>query len=75
MPARLPSLLAEPPPSDAPLWLENARFFDGIGATVRDGVSVLIEDGRIARLAKSGESGAGWTHAPSISAGGRSYRG
>ena len=55
MPARLPSLLAEPPPGDAPLWLENARFFDGTGAPVRDGVSVLIEGGRIARLAKNGD--------------------
>jgi imidazolonepropionase-like amidohydrolase len=55
MPARLPSLLADPSPADERLWLENARLFDGTGAPVREGVSVLLEAGRIARLAESAE--------------------
>jgi imidazolonepropionase-like amidohydrolase len=55
MPARLPSLIADPPPPDEPLWLRNGRLFDGSGAAVRERVSVLVEDGRIARLAQSDE--------------------
>src|SRR5947207_426308 len=56
MPARLPALIADPPPAAERLWLENARLFDGTGAAVRDGVSVLVESGRIARLADGGEA-------------------
>ncbi len=54
MPPRLPALINDPPPADAPLWLENARLFDGTGAPVREGVSVLVDGGRIARLAEGG---------------------
>jgi hypothetical protein len=48
MPPRLPALIADPPPGDERLWLENARLFDGTGAAVRERVSVLVESGRIA---------------------------
>ena len=41
MPARLPALLAAPPPAPAPLWLTNARLLDGTGAPPREGASVL----------------------------------
>lgn len=56
MPPRLPALIADPPPHEGRLWLENARLFDGTGAAVRERVSVLVEAGRIARLAESGEA-------------------
>ena len=45
MPFRLPALLADPPRAAGRLWLANGRLFDGTGAAVRDGVSVLLEDG------------------------------
>jgi imidazolonepropionase-like amidohydrolase len=50
VPARLPALLADPPPSDRRLWLTGGRLFDGTGAA-RNGISVLVEDGRVARVA------------------------
>ncbi len=50
MPPRLPSLINDPPPAEEDLWLTNARLLDGTGAAPRDGVSVLIESGRIARI-------------------------
>jgi imidazolonepropionase-like amidohydrolase len=56
MPFRLPALLADPPAAEAPLRLENARLFDGTGAAPRDGVSVLVEDGRIARVGASSDA-------------------
>ena len=43
MPPRLPALIADPPPSDARVWLENARLLDGTGAPPREHVSVLVE--------------------------------
>ena len=55
MPARLPALIADPPPAGERLWLQNARLFDGTGAEVRESVSLLVEAGRIARLAEGGE--------------------
>src|SRR5690348_2957281 len=55
MPPRLPALIADPPPGDERLWLTNARLFDGTGAAVREGVSVLVEGGRIAEVAQSAE--------------------
>ena len=55
MPPRLPALLADPPPGEARLWLENARLFDGTGAAPRERASVLVEAGRIARIAEDGE--------------------
>jgi imidazolonepropionase-like amidohydrolase len=54
MPPRLPALIADPPPGEEPLWLENARLFDGTGAAVRERVSVLVESGRIARVVEAG---------------------
>ncbi|MDP9286090.1 MAG: amidohydrolase family protein [Actinomycetota bacterium] len=56
MPFRLPALLADPAPGEARLWLENARLFDGTGAAPRDSVSVLVEEGRIGRIAHTGEA-------------------
>src|SRR5258707_4570506 len=50
MPPRLPALIADPPPSEERLWLTNARLLDGTGAAARDGVSLLVESGRIVRL-------------------------
>ena len=47
MPARLPALLAAPPPGRAPVWLTNARLLDGTGAAPRENASVLVRDGRI----------------------------
>ena len=51
MPARLPALLAAPPPGPTPLWLTNARLLDGTGAPPREGASVLVRDGRIELVA------------------------
>ncbi len=56
MPQRLPALIADPPPAEGGLWLGNGRLFDGTGAAVREGVSVLVEAGRIVRLTDAGES-------------------
>jgi imidazolonepropionase-like amidohydrolase len=50
VPARLPALLADPPPADGRLWLTGGRLFDGTGAPVRD-AAVLVEDGRITAVA------------------------
>ena len=55
MPPRLPALLADPPVGSEPLWLTNARLFDGTGVALRDGVAVLVEDGLIARVGESSE--------------------
>ncbi len=56
MPPRLPALLADPPVGRERLWLTNACLFDGTGASLRDGVAVLVEDGLIARVAESSET-------------------
>jgi imidazolonepropionase-like amidohydrolase len=50
VPARLPSLLADPPDGAARLWLTGARLFDGTGAKVREASGVLVQDGRIATV-------------------------
>src|SRR3979411_1768429 len=55
MPARLPSLIPDPRPPDERLWVTNGRLFDGSVAPVRERVSVLVEAGRIARLAEGDE--------------------
>jgi imidazolonepropionase-like amidohydrolase len=39
-----------------PLYLTNARVVDGTGAAPRDGVSVLVEDGRVARVGAAGDA-------------------
>lgn len=46
-------LLAAPTKPHRPLWLTNARLFDGTTARVRDGAGVLVEDGRITRVGAS----------------------
>jgi imidazolonepropionase-like amidohydrolase len=56
VPPRLPALLADPAPSEARLWLANGRLFDGTGATVRERASVLVEAGRVTRIAEAGEA-------------------
>ena len=56
---RLPCLLADPPPAEGRLWLSNGRIFDGTGAVVRERASVLVEGGRIVRVADAGEPGDG----------------
>ena len=56
MPARLPALLAAPPPGPAPLWLTNARLLDGTGAPPREGASVLVRDGRIELVAGAADA-------------------
>jgi imidazolonepropionase-like amidohydrolase len=55
VPARLPALIADPPPAAEPLWISGARLFDGTGAGPRDGVAVLVEHGRIARVGDARE--------------------
>ena len=37
---------------DAPVLFSNARLFDGLSLTTRDGVSVLVKGGRIAEIAQ-----------------------
>lgn len=56
MPARSPALIADPPAAEGRLWLRNARLLDGTGAAAREGVSVLVEAGRIAAVASSGDA-------------------
>src|SRR5206468_2871305 len=58
MPPRLPALINDPPPGEARLWLTNARLLDGTGAPPHDGVSILVESGRIARLGGEAPKGA-----------------
>ncbi|MGH3659329.1 MAG: amidohydrolase family protein, partial [Micromonosporaceae bacterium] len=56
MEIKLPALLSAPAiDQPKPLWLTNARLFDGTSAPVRDGVGVLIEDGRIVRVGSAGD--------------------
>jgi imidazolonepropionase-like amidohydrolase len=57
VPARLPALLAAPPPGGTPLWLANARLLDGTGAAPRDRASVLVRDGRIEEVAGAAGDG------------------
>jgi imidazolonepropionase-like amidohydrolase len=56
MPPRLPALIADPPPAEGRLWLGNARLVDGTGGEARERVSVLVEAGRIVRLAEADEA-------------------
>ena len=52
---RLASLLAAPPAARGRLWLTNARLFDGVDGSARDGAAVLVEDGTIARVGDAAE--------------------
>jgi imidazolonepropionase-like amidohydrolase len=56
MPQRLPALIADPPAAEGRLWLTNARLFDGTGASIREGASVLVEAGRIGRVTDGAEA-------------------
>jgi imidazolonepropionase-like amidohydrolase len=56
MAPRLPALLADPPRGTTRLWLSGASVFDGTGSPPRRHVSVLVDEGRIARLADGGET-------------------
>ncbi|MDN5851490.1 MAG: amidohydrolase family protein [Actinomycetia bacterium] len=57
MDVQLPALLfANPERERRPVWLTNARLFDGTAAPVRDGAGVLIDDGRIARVGASADA-------------------
>lgn len=47
VPFLLPCLLADPDPAPGTTILTNGRLFDGTGAEVRDGVSVVVTDGRV----------------------------
>jgi imidazolonepropionase-like amidohydrolase len=69
VPARLPALIADPPPGERPLWIAGARLFDGTGAPVREDAAVLVEEGRIARIDDS--SSPAPTGAVVVEAGGR----
>jgi imidazolonepropionase-like amidohydrolase len=68
VPARLPALIADPPPAGERLWLRNARLLDGTGAAVRERTSVLVENGRVARVADDGPAPEG---AHTVDVGGR----
>lgn len=50
VPARIPSLLADPIAGPGRLWLTGGRLFDGTGAPVREASGVLVEDGRVAAV-------------------------
>jgi imidazolonepropionase-like amidohydrolase len=52
---RLGCLLAAPPAARGRLWLTNARLFDGVDGSVRQGAAVLVEDGTIARVGDAAE--------------------
>ena len=50
MPHRFPALMADPPRGEGQLWLTGGRLLDGTGGPVRDGATVLVEDGVIRRV-------------------------
>ncbi len=52
----LPCLLADPPPSSGSTVLTNARLFDATGGPVKEGATVVIEDGVIAAVDDSPRS-------------------
>ncbi|MQA03298.1 MAG: amidohydrolase family protein [Streptosporangiales bacterium] len=57
MQIQTPALLFAPDvPPQRPLWLTNARLFDGTRAPVRDGAAVLVENGRIVRVGSAGDA-------------------
>jgi imidazolonepropionase-like amidohydrolase len=47
VPFLLPCRLADPDPAAGTTVLSNARLFDGTGADVREGVSIVVKDGYI----------------------------
>jgi imidazolonepropionase-like amidohydrolase len=56
MPHRLPCLLNDPPAAVGRTWYTGARLFDGTSDALREGVAVLVEDGRIAAIGRSGDA-------------------
>jgi imidazolonepropionase-like amidohydrolase len=52
---RLPAFLADHAPASGLLALTGARLFDGTGSAIRDGVTVVVRDGRIGSLGSSGD--------------------
>jgi imidazolonepropionase-like amidohydrolase len=52
---RVAALIADPAPPERGLWLADARLWDGTGGRVRERCSLLVERGRIARIAEAGE--------------------
>ena len=55
MPARLPSLIAEPAAGTQRLWLTGGRLFDGTGAPVREASGVLVQDGRVLAVGRASD--------------------
>jgi imidazolonepropionase-like amidohydrolase len=55
VPHRFPALIADPPRDRGRLWLTGGRLFDGTGGPVRDGATVLVEDGVIRRVGRASE--------------------
>src|ERR1700677_3207553 len=55
MPARLPSLIADPAAGTQPLWLTGGRLFDGTGAPVRNASGVLVGDGRVLAVGQASD--------------------
>ena len=56
MEVQLPALLfSDNERPERPVWLTNARLFDGTAAPVRERAGVLVEDGRITRVSESAD--------------------
>lgn len=49
------AIAQQPSPPDRPVLLTNIRLFDGLSATVRKGINILVEGDRIAALPAAGE--------------------
>ena len=58
VPFLLPCLLADPDPAAGVTVLTNARLFDGTGAPVREGLSVVVKDGYIESIGADVPGGA-----------------
>jgi imidazolonepropionase-like amidohydrolase len=56
MPHRLPCLLNDPPAAAGRTWYTGARLFDGTSPALREGAAVLVEEGRIAAVGRSGDA-------------------
>lgn len=52
---RFPALIAAPSPAPGRLWLTNALIFDGTGTDARPGGAVLVEDGVIRHVCRTGD--------------------
>ena len=48
--------LNDPPAAAGRTWYTGARLFDGTSDALREGVAVLVEDGRIAAIGRSGDA-------------------